>query len=463
MAAVTLALVGSGLRGRSYARHAVSSGLGRVVAVAEPDPYRRRSAAAEFGIPAERVYTDWTELAAQPRLADATIIATQDRLHVDPAVRFADLGYHILLEKPMAVAERDAVAISEAAERNDILLAVCHVLRYTPYTRALRRLLESGAIGRLVSVQHLEPVGWWHQAHSFVRGNWRRQDTSAPMLLTKSCHDIDWLIHLFGELPERVSSFGGLSHFRAEDRPEGAADRCLDCPLEPGCPYSAKRLYLGCLGDPDQEFWPLSAVTEDHTERGVLDALRTGPYGRCVYACDNDVVDHQVVNMEFASGATCSFTMSAFTPMEHRRTRLLGTHGFVDGDGRTLRVVDFRTGGERTVDAVAATDIAAAADTSDTAAADTAGGSGGAVGPSADDGHGGGDEALTEAFLTAVATGDASALLSDAAESLATHRVVWAAERARVTGTVVRPVGDSSLLGDDVTGRGGSVQASLPL
>ncbi|MFE3738863.1 Gfo/Idh/MocA family protein [Streptomyces sp. NPDC059096] len=418
MSAVTLALVGSGLRGQTYARHAVASGLGRVTAVAEPDPYRRAAAAAEFGVPAERVYTDWTELARHPRLADAAIVATQDRLHTDPTVRLADLGYHILLEKPMATAEADAVAIAEAAERNQVLLAVCHVLRYTPYTRTLRGLLESGAIGRLVSVQHLEPVGWWHHAHSFVRGNWRRQDTSAPMLLTKSCHDIDWLIHLFGELPDRVASFGGLTHFRAEDRPEGAADRCLDCPLEPSCPYSAKRLYLGCLGNPDDEFWPLSAVTEEHTETAVLDALRTGPYGRCVYACDNDVVDHQVVNMEFPSGATCSFTMSAFTPMEHRRTRLLGTHGFVDGDGHTLRVVDFRTGEERTVEA----DPEAGA----------------AVGPSAEDGHGGGDEALTEAFLTAVATGDASALRSDAAESLATHRVVWAAERARVAGTVVR-------------------------
>ncbi|MEU5085202.1 hypothetical protein [Streptomyces sp. NPDC021356] len=173
----------------------------------------------------------------------------------------------------------------------------------------------------------------------------------------------------------------------------------------------------GCLGDPEQEFWPLSAVTEDHTREGVLAAPRTGPYGRCVYACDNDVVDHQVVTMEFASGASCSFTMSAFTPTEQHRTRLMGTHGFVEGDGTTLRVVDFRDGAEEFIDTGAGTD--------------------GQPGPSAEDGHGGGDEALTEAFLTAVATGDASLLLSDAEESLATHRVVWAAEHARTTGTVV--------------------------
>ncbi|MEU6284475.1 Gfo/Idh/MocA family oxidoreductase [Streptomyces sp. NPDC047028] len=413
MPRVTLALVGAGLRGQSYARHAVAAGTGQVVAVAEPDPSRRVAAAAEFGIPEDRVFADWTQLAAAGRLADAAIIATQDQQHTDPAVLLADLGYHLLVEKPMATSETEAAAIAEAADRNGILLAVCHVLRYTPYTRAIKRLLAEDRIGRLVSVQHLEPVGWWHHAHSFVRGHWRRQDTSAPMLLTKACHDIDWLVHLFGRLPRSVSSFGSLTHFRADQRPAGAASRCTRCPLEPTCPYSAKRLYLDCLGDPEREFWPLSAVTEQHTEEGVLAALDSGPYGRCVYECDNDVVDHQVVTMEFADGATCSFTMSAFTPMEHRRTRLMGTHGFVDGDGRTLRLVDFRTGTEEVVDTL----------TED--------------GPSAADGHGGGDEALTEAFLAAVATGDASLVHSDAGQSLATHRVVWAAERARTTGSVV--------------------------
>ncbi|MEV0380341.1 Gfo/Idh/MocA family oxidoreductase [Nonomuraea sp. NPDC050643] len=413
MTEVTLAVVGGGLRGLTYARRAHATGAGRVVAVAEPDPGRRAAFAAEFGIPPEGEHLGWKELAAAGRVADAAVIATHDQLHTGPAVTMADLGYHILLEKPMATSERESARIADAARRNGIMLAVCHVLRYTPYTRVVRGLLDGGRIGRLVSVQHLEPVGWWHQAHSFVRGHWRRQDTSAPMLLAKACHDIDWLVHLFGRPPTKISSFGSLSHFRAEERPAPAADRCLDCPLEPSCPYSAKRLYLGCLGDPDSEFWPLSAVTPGRTEAEVLEALRTGPYGRCVYACDNDVVDHQEVVMEFDDGATCSFTMSAFTPMEHRRTRLFGTHGYIDGDGSTLRLVDFRTGEEEVVETA------------------------GEGGPSAADGHGGGDEGLTDAFLAAVASGDASLLRSDAAESLMTHRVVWAAERARLTGSVV--------------------------
>jgi hypothetical protein len=209
----------------------------------------------------------------------------------------------------------------------------------------------------------------------------------------------------------QVSSFGQVSHFRPEARPEGAADRCLDCPLEPSCPYSAPRLYLGCLGDPEQEFWPLSAVTADHTEAGVLTALREGPYGRCVYASDNDAVDHQVVTMAFATGVTCTFTMTAFTPFELRKTRLFGTHGYIEGDGLHLRLVDFRTGEEEQINA------------------------GGTETIEAD--HTDADDALIDTFVAAVAANDPGLLNSDAATSLASHQVVWAAERARHTSTVV--------------------------
>jgi predicted dehydrogenase len=413
MSAVTLALVGAGLRGQAYARHAVSTGRARVVAVAEPDHRRRDAAAAEFGIAPEHMYQSWSDLVAAPRLADAAIVATQDRMHRDPAVRLADLGYHLLIEKPLAPTEQDAAAIVDAALRNKVIAAVCHVMRYTPYTRLVKGLLDAGRIGKLVSVQHLEPVGWWHFAHSFVRGNWRNTDESGPLLLTKCCHDIDWLVHLFGQLPERVSSFGSLSHFRPTERPAGAADRCLDCAVEPDCPYSAKRRYEQALADPDDHFWPLGAVTPIATEDSLRAALREGPYGRCVYACDNDVVDHQVVNLAFPDGATCSFTVSAFTPMEHRRTRLQGTRGYLEGDGRHVRLLDFVTGEAEVLDS-----------------AETGGA------PAAD-GHGGGDEGLIDAFIAAVAGADPALIASDPVESLATHRVVWAAEQARLRDEVV--------------------------
>jgi predicted dehydrogenase len=387
--------------------------MARLVAVAEPDPERRARFAAEFDIPHQRAYRDWTELAAAGRLAEAAVVATQDRLHTGPAVALADQGYHLMLEKPMAPTEPEAVRIVDAVERNKVIFALCHVLRYTPYTAVLKGILDSGRIGQVISVQHLEPVGWWHHAHSFVRGHWSNSDSSTPMLLAKACHDLDWLLYLVAQPIRRISSFGRLSHFRSEARPAGAADRCLDCPIESRCPYSAPRLYLSCLGDPEREYWPLSAVTLDHTEAGVREALRTGPYGRCVYASDNDAVDHQVVTMEFADGATGSFTMTAFTPLEHRKTRLFGTHGYVEGDGARLRVVDFRTGAEEVLQTDARADDSGGAD------------------------HGDGDEALVGRFLAAVAAGDPSLLNSDAAASLASHRAVWAAERARHEGTVV--------------------------
>jgi len=403
---VTVVVAGAGVRGVTYARHAVVGGA-RVVAVAEPDSGRRERFAAEFGVRADRAFADWTQLVDAGRIADAAVVTTQDHLHEGPAIALAGLGYHILLEKPMAPTEAGAAAIAATVAGHGTVFAVCHVLRYTPYTRALRRLLDAGRIGRLVSAQHLEPVGWWHHAHSFVRGHWANTRTSAPMLLTKACHDVDWLLYLFGRQPRLVSSFGSLYHFRPEERPAGAADRCLDCAVEPTCPYSAPRLYLSCLGDPKTEFWPLSPVTDDATPDGVRAALRTGPYGRCVYLGDNDVVDQQVVNLSFVDGATCSLTVTAFTPMESRRTRLFGTHGYVEGDGRTLRVVDFRTGAEERIDTPALA------------------------------GHDGGDAGLIDAFVTAVATGDPSHVHSDAATSLASHQVVWAAERARLSGTVV--------------------------
>ncbi|MFE9459534.1 Gfo/Idh/MocA family protein [Streptomyces californicus] len=409
---VTLAVIGAGLRGIGYARHARSTGLARVVAVAEPDEERRTRFAAEHGIPAENVFADWRELLDRDRLADGAIISTQDRMHVGPAVRAAELGYHLLLEKPMAPTEEEAALIAAAAERHGVLLAVCHVMRYTPYTRALKELLDKGRIGEVMNIQHLEQVGWWHQAHSFVRGSWSREDDSASMLLAKACHDLDWMVYIKGSLPERVFSFGNLVHFRPEKRPVGAARNCLDCRVESTCPYSARRIYLDCLGDPVKEWWPLSAVTDDHTESGVLTALRNGPYGRCVYDAGNDVVDSQVVDMEFGDGTTASFTMTAFAALEHRKTRIFGTHGAIEGDGVRLRVHDFLT------------------DTYSTVVTDT--------GPdaSAAEGHGGGDEMLLEAFVEAVGSGDPTPIRSTGSGSLDTHRVVWAAETARRTRTV---------------------------
>ena len=408
---VTLLIVGAGDRGATYAGHiAGQPGRARVVGVAEPRDFHRRRMAAAHGLPPANVWTDWRPAVERGRLADAVIIATPDAEHEAPAVAFADLGYHILLEKPMAPTAAACRRIHAAVKRAGVLFSVGHVLRYTAYTRRLKALLDAGAVGEIGSVQHLEPVGYWHQAHSFVRGRWRNERESSFMLLAKSCHDLDWLRDVVGRPMRRVSSFGSLLHFRPECRPAGAADRCLDCRVEGECPYSAPRIYLGLLRR-GVRGWPVTVVAPEGTRRGVLDALREGPYGRCVYACDNDVVDQQVVSVEFEGGATASFTMTAFTAMRYgRTTRIFGTRGEVWGDSARLVHDDFRSGRRREWRPPRR---------------------------AAAGGHGGGDGALVDAFVEAVATGDSRFILTGPDESLETHLAVFAAERARRTGRVV--------------------------
>lgn len=407
---VTVALVGAGNRGQSYLAWARQHpDRARLVAVADPLAYRRDIVAA--GDPDVAQYDDWRDLAARGRVADMVVISTQDRDHAEPAEAFAALGYAVLLEKPIAPTEEDCRRIVAAVQRAGVLFGVCHVLRYTPYTDLVKEVVDSGVLGRLIDVQHLEPVGWWHMAHSYVRGPWRREETSAPMLLAKSSHDIDWIRYVTGLRIETVSSFGSLTHLRPELRPEGAADRCLDCALEHDCPYSAPRLYLGTLRA-DGPVWPVTVITSRTDEAGVVEALRDGPYGRCVWDCDNDVVDHQVVSMRLEDGAAATFTMTAFSEQTHRQTRIFGSHGCLEGDGEHVRVVDFRTNTARVLD------------------------SGVLGGSNAAGDHGGGDSGLMDAFTAAVATGDASWVRSGAAESLQSHLTVFAAEQARRSGEV---------------------------
>jgi predicted dehydrogenase len=230
MPPVTLAVVGAGNRGNAHGDWALANpGRARVVAVAEPRDLRRGRFAARHGIPAGATFTGWPELADRGRMADAVLICTQDATHAEPAIAFAELGYHVLLEKPMATTQADCLRIVETVEQADVVFAVCHVLRYTPYTALVKQVVDAGRLGDVVSVQHLEPVGFLHHTHSYVRGAWRSQDTSTFMLLAKSCHDLDWLQYVVGRSIRRVASFGGLTHFRPENRPAGAADRCLDC------------------------------------------------------------------------------------------------------------------------------------------------------------------------------------------------------------------------------------------
>jgi len=413
MKKVKLLVAGAGSRGHGYARYALERpDEAEVIAVAEPRKFYREKMVQDHNIPARNIYESWEEMAEREKFADAVIIATPDREHTQPAIAFARRGYHILLEKPMAPTEEECRQIVEEAIKHDIILAVCHVLRYTQYTQTLKKMLTEGAIGDIVSLQHLEPIGYWHYAHSYVRGNWRNEAESAPMLLAKSCHDLDWIHYIMGSDCRKLSSFGNLKYFRRENKPTGAGMRCVECSIERKCPYSAIKLYIDMNISKGQTEWPVDVVTPDTSREGVLKALQKGPYGRCVYECDNDVCDHQVVNMVFEDDATASFTVTAFTEVTGRRTSIFGTDGELYGDGRYINLLDFHTDRHSRIDTHS-------------------------EGATVTSGHGGGDWNLVKDFVEAVGTDNPSLVISGPKETLDSHLMVFYAEKARKQNSVV--------------------------
>ncbi len=409
---MNLAVLGAGSRGRAYSEFSLLNPDRLVIcAIAEPNEQRRNLFGRRFGVPEKYRYSSWKALLLDKPPADAVLIATPDREHVEPAVAFSDLGYNILLEKPMAVDHGGCVIISEAVKRNRVLFGVCHVLLYTMHTKLVKELLGSGRIGEIVSLQRLEPVGYWHYVHSYVRGNWRREDTSSSMLLAKSCHDIDWIIYIMGGNVSSVSSFGSLHHFCKENKPEGASERCIHCSVEASCPYSAVRFY-GKILKKGNLVWPLDTVIDELNNEALDSALQSGPYGRCVYSCDNTVVDNQIVNLSFSENQTASFSMVAFTDVSHRKTRIFGTRGMIETDGNTIQVYDFLS------------------DNWEKTEVDSAG-------ASAAEGHSGGDFSLMDSFIKAWETGDHSYIKSNAEEACISHEVVFAAEKARMENMVI--------------------------
>lgn len=323
-----VAVIGAGDRGNIYADYALlHPEQMEIVSVAEPDPTRRVNFAKKFHLEPHFTFSTYQELFFWPQICDAVFITTQDHLHVEPTILALQKGYHVLVEKPLSPSIQDGYRMIHTALATNRWLQICYVLRFTPFFQKIKEIIDSGEIGNIRHISLDMNVAYWHQAHSYVRGNWRSEETSSPMLLAKCCHDLDILQHLINQKCIQVSSYGHLSHFRIEHAPVGSTERCLDgCLVEKDCPYSARKLYLG-----EQTGWPISTISSDLSLTGREKALQEGPYGRCVYRCDNDVVDHQIVNLLYEGQATATLTMSAFTDELSRTIRILGTKGELEG------------------------------------------------------------------------------------------------------------------------------------
>ncbi len=332
----TVAIAGLGPRGfYTYAQYQkVHPERMKVTAIADIDETKLYLAAEDLHIPPEGCFKSAEEMLSKDKLADVLIVATQDKQHIAHALAGLERGYDLILEKPVATTPEDCIAIRDAAKRLNRKVAVCYVLRYTTFYRTIKNIIYSGRIGEVVNVDAVENVGYWHQAHSFVRGNWSNCGRSSPMILQKSCHDMDILNFLIGSHCECLSSFGSLSFFNSEHRPKDAAEFCVDCPRKESCVYSAERIYSG-EDTQEKRPWVRTVVAPAGGLAEVKKALRRGPYGRCVFVCDNDVVDHQTVALRYENGVTVSFTMSAFSAEVYRSIRIMGTQGEIEGEQKT--------------------------------------------------------------------------------------------------------------------------------
>src|SRR5256714_2796575 len=410
MRPVELVMVGAGNRGYlAYGACAERNpDRAKSVAVAERDEARGARCGKGHGIPADRQFRTWEDIAGRSPLAPALINATLEGDHRASTLALLAAGYEMLLEKPMAPTAGECLEIASAAESRGRLLQVAHVLRYAPFFVEIREIITSGRLGGVVSVDWRENLVYWHFAHSYVRGNWGNTKRSSPMILTKCCHDLDLLVWIFGRC-EHLSSSGSLTHFTRDAVGPDIPERCTDgCPIAEACPYFAPRVYLDRLRENPGSF-AVAAVTLDRTPQGVMRALETGPYGRCVYRSDNDVVDHQVVLMRFQGGLSVSLTMQGSSHVEGRTVRIDGMRAtLLANESRAeFEIHDHRTGTAERI-----------------------------VKPRGVGGHGGGDDALMRAFVGAL-RGDRAGGLTSARESVTSPLMAFAAEQARGTGEAV--------------------------
>lgn len=409
-----IAIAGLGHRGKDIYAYGTRkfSDLVEITAVADLDPDRVTLVGDEFNIPNERRFASAEELIAQEKLADALFICTQDRQHVGQAIPALEKGYDLLLEKPISPDLEECRQIIKVANRCGRKVLVSHVLRYTVFYQQLKKILDEQTIGEIISIQASENVGYWHQAHSFVRGNWKNSNTTSPMILQKCCHDMDILTWLTGKTCQRVSSFGSTSYFKEEKAGPGVPKRCTDgCPQKENCPYDAEKIYL-----PNREHGIAPAITEwfdkvltlDPTEENIYEQLKKGPYGCCVFHSDNNVVDNQVVNLLMTDGTTIGFTMCGFTHENARYTRIMGTMGEIVANMESNLIQIYRFGYEpECIDVTKLT-----ADFS---------------------GHGGGDIRMLEEFIHYV-LGDPvrTNTISTLEQSMESHFIAWAAEISRL-------------------------------
>lgn len=424
---ISVAIIGCGSRGQNvYGKYMFESkDKFKILALCDTNEKMLEIAGEKFQVEAENRFTDPTEFFQEKR-ADALVLATQDRDHVWMCVQALKLGYDVLLEKPVSPVESELYELLDAQKRYGGKVIVCHVLRYAPAFIKVKQIIDSGEIGKIVSIDWTEQVAYWHQAHSFVRGNWRNDQETSPMIMQKCCHDLDLIQYYVNSKCDYVYSVGDLAFFNRKNQPKGASDRCQDCIYINSCPYSAEKLYVKQFVDIGSVTgWPFDVVdlTRPITVESLRKAYQSNQYGRCVFACDNNVVDNQNVLMRFENNVKVNLTMTGFTGYAGRKVTIHGTLGEIEMDENRDLLKLSVYGEEKDVYDVRKSEAYSIKEIVNSDAKD-------------EFGHGGGDELLVRDFYKAL-TGetDAETTLERSIES---HLIALASEKSRKSGEKVK-------------------------
>lgn len=423
---VTAIIVGAGHRAMVYSKLALTNPeLLKIVGVADPNPIRRKQCMEKFGFSEDMCFENAQELAKKGKLADTIINGTMDEQHIETAVPLLNCGYDMLLEKPFAVNEEEMRELVDCAKKNNSKVMICHVLRYTPFYYGIKKRIVDGEIGDIINIQTNEHVSYHHLSTSYVRGKWANSDKChTSMLLAKCCHDLDIIMWMMAETkPTQISSFGSKYQFKPENAPKGAGTICMkDCPLVDTCVYSTKRLYID---HPDRwafYVWDALEGIENPTIEDKIKLMKSdSPYARCMYKCDNNVVDHQSVLINFANGATATHNMVGGSSQPRRNIHIVGTKGEIYGNFEESKFYVSKI--DPSPDAV--NEECRIEEVDLNVNGDMVGAYGG---------HGGGDERLAEDFVKFIQGEKPSLACTSIFDSVAGHLAVYLADESREHG-----------------------------
>lgn len=403
MKKIKIAIIGYGNRGCIYSSFIQSKrDMFEVVAVVEFIKAKQLKAQNDLNLQDNQLFTEADDFFNTRPDVDLLIVASMDKYHFKHASQAINLGMNVLLEKPISLSIEECRSLKKLSKEKQRFIVVCHVLRYTSFYNIIKEIIDSKEIGNVYDIHQCENVAYWHQAHSYTRGNWRNSNETGPMILAKCSHDFDIIYWLLSKKCISVSSFGSLKFFKKENQPKEASNRCFECKINETCPYNCFKFYLGRGRE-----WARQLVGDDLSDVNITNYLKQSPYGRCVFACDNNVVDHQIVNMLFEDNVTATLTMNAYTNDCYREIHVYGTHGEIIGDfeKRIIKINNF-INGSRVIDLNAITDDFS--------------------------GHGGGDQIMFFEVCDLLLNGTKTDRLSLIQDSILSHKMAFSAEKSRL-------------------------------